>query len=53
MVKRVYIDNFKGLVNFELHLEELTLLLGPIGVGKSSVLEVMFALGNCSPVSPR
>ena len=44
MVKRVYIDNFKGLVNFELHLEELTLLLGPNGVGKSSVLEVMFAL---------
>jgi len=44
MIKRIYIDNFKCLVNFELHLEELTLLLGPNGVGKSSVLEVMFAL---------
>jgi len=44
MIKRIYIDNFKCLVNFELQLQELTLLLGPNGVGKSSVLEVMFAL---------
>lgn len=44
MIKRLYVDNYKCLVNFELQLEELTLLLGPNGVGKTSVLDVMFAL---------
>ena len=44
MIKRIYIDNFRCLVNFELQLQELTLLLGPNGVGKTSVLDVMFAL---------
>ena len=44
MIKRLYIDNYKSLVNFELPLQELTLLLGPNGVGKTSVLDVMFAL---------
>jgi predicted ATPase len=44
MIKRLYVDNFKCLVNFELTLQELTLLLGPNGVGKTSVLDVMFAL---------
>ena len=44
MIHRIYIDNYKCLVNFELHLQELTLLLGPNGVGKTSVLDVVFAL---------
>ena len=44
MIKRIYIDNYKSLVNFDLKLQELTLLLGPNGVGKTSVLDVMFAL---------
>jgi predicted ATPase len=44
MIKRIYIDNYKSLVNFELPLGDLTLLLGPNGVGKTSVLDVMFAL---------
>jgi predicted ATPase len=44
MIKRLYIDNFKSLVNFELPLQDLTLLLGPNGVGKTSVLDVLFAL---------
>lgn len=44
MIKRLYIDNYKSLVNFELRLGELTLLLGRNGVGKTSVLDVMFAL---------
>lgn len=43
-IKRLYIDNYKCLVNFELQLDELTLLLGPNGVGKTSVLDVMFGL---------
>ena len=44
MIKRIYIDNYKSLVNFELRLHGLTLLLGPNGVGKTSVLDVMFAV---------
>ena len=44
MLQRLYIDNYKCLVNFELPLKELTLLLGRNGVGKTSVLDVMFAL---------
>jgi len=44
MIKRLYIDNYKSLVNFELRLQGLALLLGPNGVGKTSVLDVMFAV---------
>ncbi|MHC5057500.1 MAG: AAA family ATPase [Planctomycetota bacterium] len=44
MIKRIYVDNYKCLVNFDLRLQELTLLVGPNGVGKTSVLDVMFAL---------
>ena len=44
MIKRIYVDNYKCLVNFELALEELSLLLGPSGVGKTAVLDVVFAL---------
>ncbi len=36
MIKRLYVDNYKCLVNFELPLQDLTLLLGPNGVGKTS-----------------
>jgi len=44
MIKRLYIDNYKSLVNFELRLQGLTLLLGPNGVGKTSVLDVILTL---------
>ena len=44
MLQRLYIDNYKCLVNFELPLQELSLLLGRNGVGKTSVLDVVFAL---------
>lgn len=44
MFKRLYVDNYKSLVNFELPLDELTLLFGLNGVGKTSILEVIFAL---------
>lgn len=44
MFKRLYVDNYKCLVNFELPLKELSLLLGPNGAGKTSVLDVVFAL---------
>ena len=44
MINRLYVDNYKSLVNFELKFQELTLLLGANGVGKTSVLDVVFAL---------
>lgn len=44
MIRRLYIDNYKSLVNFELKLEELSLLLGPNGVGKTALLDALFAV---------
>jgi len=44
MLKRVYIDNFRTLVNFDLPLRELTLLLGPNGCGKTTVFEAVHAV---------
>lgn len=44
MLKRLYVDNYRCLVNFTLDFQELTLLVGPNGSGKSSVLDVLFAL---------
>jgi predicted ATPase len=44
MIKRLYVDNYKSLVNFELALQELTLLMGPNGAGKTSVMDVMYAI---------
>ncbi len=44
MFKRLYIDNYRCLVNFDLPLQEMTLLLGRNGTGKTSILDVMYAL---------
>ena len=44
MIKRLFVDNYKCLVNFELPLQELSLLLGPSGVGKTSVLDIVHAI---------
>lgn len=44
MLQRLYVDNYKCLVNFDLPLRELSLLLGPNGAGKTSVLDIVFAL---------
>lgn len=44
MLRRLYIDNYRCLVNFQLELRELTLLVGPNGSGKTSVLDVLFGL---------
>jgi predicted ATPase len=51
MLKRLYIDNYKCLVNFDLELQPLQLILGLNGTGKSSVFEVLskiraFVLGD-------
>ena len=44
MLKRLYVDNYRCLVNFELPLSELTLLLGPNGTGKTSVFDVVHGI---------
>ena len=41
MLKRLYIDNYKCLTNFDIRFDELTLLLGPNGCGKSAIFEVV------------
>lgn len=41
MLKRIYIDNFRCFVNFELPLESINLFLGPNGAGKSTVFDVL------------
>lgn len=44
MLKRLYADNYRCYVNFQIELRELTLLVGPNGSGKSSVLDLLLAL---------
>ncbi|MEH2468281.1 AAA family ATPase [Nostoc sp.] len=39
MLKRIYIDNFRGLVNFEMNFDSINLFLGANGSGKSTVFE--------------
>ena len=41
MLTRIYIDNFRCLVNFELRLDRLNLLLGDNGAGKTTVFDVL------------
>ena len=43
-LRRIHIDNYKCLSNFELSFGDLTLLLGKNGCGKSAVFEVIDAL---------
>lgn len=51
MITRLYVDNFRSLVNFEIRFDETNLLLGGNGSGKSTVFEVLrklrgFVLGE-------
>ncbi|KJV06625.1 AAA family ATPase [Methylocucumis oryzae] len=42
MLKRLYIHNYKCLVNFEIHFDQdVSLFLGGNGSGKSTVFEVL------------
>jgi predicted ATPase len=41
MLKRIYIDNFRCLVNFELDVDAINLFLGSNGVGKSTAFDVL------------
>src|SRR5204863_4796524 len=44
MLKRLYADNYRCLVNFELKLDRVNLLLGENGTGKTTVFEVLYRL---------
>lgn len=44
MIERIYIDNFRTLVNFEWKPGRLALLLGENGTGKTSVFDVLWGL---------
>jgi hypothetical protein len=44
MLTRVYVDNFRCLVNFECRLGPQQLILGPNGAGKSTVFDVLTLL---------
>lgn len=44
MFKRLYIDNYKCLVNFEINFRNLTLIMGINGTGKTSVFDSIFAV---------
>ena len=41
MLKRIYVDNYKCLVNFDLKFDAINLFLGPNGSGKSTVFEIL------------
>jgi len=41
MLKRIYVNNFRCLVNFELTVDSLNLFLGSNGSGKTTVFEVL------------
>jgi predicted ATPase len=44
MLKRIYIDNFKCLVNFELTVEPMNLFLGANGTGKTTLFQALLKL---------
>lgn len=44
MLKRLYANNYRCLVNFEINFEELTLLMGPNGGGKSTLFDLLFGI---------
>jgi predicted ATPase len=44
MLTRIYINNFRCLVNFELIIDTMNLFLGPNGTGKTSIFEVLLKL---------
>jgi len=54
MIERIYIDNFRTLVNCEIKLQSVSLLLGANGAGKSSVFDavelVKYFVGGAGPV---
>ena len=42
MLKRVYVNNFRCMVNFEQTFSGINLLMGPNGAGKSTLFDVLY-----------
>ena len=41
MLTKIYINNYKTLINFEMQLQNMQLLLGHNGAGKSTIIDVI------------
>lgn len=41
MLKKIYVNNYKSLVNTKIDVQAMTLLLGRNGAGKSAVFDVV------------
>lgn len=46
MIVRLFVHNFRCLVNFELRLDRINLLMGPNGAGKSTVFDALYKLSR-------
>lgn len=46
MLRRLFVDNFRCLVNFELRPGKATLLLGKNGAGKSTVFDALWVIAS-------
>jgi predicted ATPase len=44
MLKKLYANNYRCLVNFEINFDELTLLVGPNGGGKSTLFDLLYKI---------
>lgn len=42
MLKRIYVNNYRCMVNFEINLNKINILIGPNGSGKSSLFDLLF-----------
>ncbi|MEO5339888.1 MAG: ATP-binding protein [Magnetococcus sp. MYC-9] len=47
MLKRMYVDNFRTLVNFEQRFGKFVLLVGENGTGKSTAFDILLCLKRC------
>jgi ABC-type ATPase involved in cell division len=46
VIKRLRLENFKGIVEGEVELDKLTILVGPNNSGKTTILEALFLAPN-------
>ena len=46
MIKRLRLENFKGIVEGEVELDKFTILVGPNNSGKTTILEALFLAPN-------
>lgn len=44
MIERLYANNYRCMVNFEMNFDKLTLLVGPNGGGKSTLFDLLYSI---------